>query len=86
MSIEDLKRLKSDVNEIIKSLDRTKISGVNWLDLSCVSATHCVDDDGYEYQMVLIEEADPDCTYLPDAVRRALLERGWKNVAIETAW
>lgn len=84
--MERLKNIKDAVEEILECADRSGIDGaINWADLHCVEAMHCVNHDGYEWDEVLIEEASPDAADLCNYVGKELLKIGL-SVVVKTEW
>lgn len=87
--IEFLQEIQTDVDEFISQLDPKEIGGaVNWGDIGCASAAHCLYQDGTEGYKISLEEASPDgCEALRNAIYNFLIERyNIQEFEIYTEW
>lgn len=88
MAAARLRKLKRDTDRVVNALDPQKIEGtINWGDLHCKEAALVIGEHYTGYR-VTVEEADPNCPKLHEAVRDGLNRCGWfgVDVEIETAW
>jgi hypothetical protein len=59
---------------------------INWADLNCASAAHCVGWNGDEWDAVTIEEAAPECPIFHAFIAAKLSHAGYGDVEVRTEW
>ena len=68
-----------------KNDSRWKDEAINWKRLRCACVEYVV-GDGYEYFLVTIEDAAPNCSGLCNYVFNYLLEHGSWDIGVQSEW
>jgi hypothetical protein len=73
---------------LVEAQKRKKTFGeaINWADLHCASAAHCVGWNGDEWDVVTIEEAAPECPVFNAFISAKLFQAGFGDVEVRTEW
>lgn len=79
----DLTKLREATNQVLREILGLQLEGaINRADLRCVEASFKVNDKGYSYYEVLVEEADPNNRELRSKIVKSLEKAGWNDVAV----
>ena len=87
--IKKLIELQKLTNQIIDDLQKEKDTfheAINWGNLNCIEASYTIDQDGYEYYCVIIQEASPDAMMFGNEIYNRLTKIWNKPIAIQTEW
>ncbi len=66
--------------------DSLQHEAINWGDLHCDGVLFVIDVNGKRFYLATVTEASPNCPDLQAFLQGSLLQAGFENVQIVTAW